>query len=164
MKAGSRLRTQLGELAIESVEPIDPATMTDSDAQRAGYESAAAARAAFPSPDPERLLYRVRFHLAGPDARVARRETLLDEGEIDAVRARLERFDRASTHGAWTVATLRLIGGRPAVRAGDLAEELGFERLWWKTQVRKLKELGLTESLEVGYRLSPRGEQLLASL
>jgi ribosomal protein S19E (S16A) len=27
--------------------------------------------------------------------------------------------------------------------------------------VRKLKELGLTESLEVGYRLSPRGRALL---
>ena len=28
----------------------------------------------------------------------------------------------------------------------------------FKRNVRKLKELGLTESLEVGYRLSPRGE------
>jgi hypothetical protein len=27
--------------------------------------------------------------------------------------------------------------------------------------VRKLKELGLTESLPVGYRLSPRGEAYL---
>jgi len=30
--------------------------------------------------------------------------------------------------------------------------------------VRKLKELGLTESLEVGYRLSPRGRALLERL
>jgi ribosomal protein S19E (S16A) len=28
--------------------------------------------------------------------------------------------------------------------------------------VRKLKELGLTESLDVGYRLSPRGRAFLA--
>ena len=27
----------------------------------------------------------------------------------------------------------------------------------FKRDVRKLKELGLTESLEIGYRLSPRG-------
>jgi hypothetical protein len=30
--------------------------------------------------------------------------------------------------------------------------------------VRKLKHLGLTESLGTGYRLSPRGEALLDSL
>jgi hypothetical protein len=30
--------------------------------------------------------------------------------------------------------------------------------------VRKLKALGLTESLDVGYRLSPRGEALMAHL
>ena len=37
----------------------------------------------------------------------------------------------------------------------------GRERHPFKTDVRKLKELGLTESLEVGYRLSPRGRALL---
>ncbi len=57
---------------------------------------------------------------------------------------------------------LRLIGDRPGVRAGDLAAELGRERLAFKADVRKLKALGLTESLEVGYRLSPRGRAYLA--
>jgi hypothetical protein len=33
----------------------------------------------------------------------------------------------------------------------------GRERLEFKRDVRKLKELGLTLSLEVGYELSPRG-------
>jgi hypothetical protein len=47
------------------------------------------------------------------------------------------------------------------VRAGDLAEAFGRERLKFKTDVRKLKALGLTESLEVGYRLSPRGRAFL---
>jgi hypothetical protein len=61
----------------------------------------------------------------------------------------------------WTIATLRLIGDRPGVRAGDLAAAAGRERHPFKTDVRKLKELGLTESLEVGYRLSSRGRALL---
>jgi hypothetical protein len=43
------------------------------------------------------------------------------------------------------------------VRAPDLAARMGRETLPFKRDVRKLKELGLTESLEVGYRLSPRG-------
>lgn len=45
----------------------------------------------------------------------------------------------------------------------ELAAELGFERAWLKLQIRKLKELGLTESLSPGYRLSPRGLRLLRS-
>lgn len=31
----------------------------------------------------------------------------------------------------------------------------------FKQDVRKLKELGLTESLEIGYRLSPRGKSVI---
>ena len=38
-----------------------------------------------------------------------------------------------------------------------------MERAWFKGNVRKLKALGLTESLEVGYRLSPRGAVFLAT-
>jgi predicted transcriptional regulator len=52
---------------------------------------------------------------------------------------------------------LGLIAERPATRAPDLAASLGRETAPFKADVRKLKELGLTESLEVGYRLSPRG-------
>jgi hypothetical protein len=70
---------------------------------------------------------------------------------------RLARLDRASRHGAWTAAVLDLIAEHPGVRAPDLASRWGMETLPFKRDVRKLKELGLTESLEVGYRLSPRG-------
>ena len=71
-------------------------------------------------------------------------------------------MDKASPHGPWTRATLQLIAARPATRAGDLADAVGRERLPFKADVRKLKNLGLTESLEVGYRLSPRGRAYLA--
>jgi predicted transcriptional regulator len=46
----------------------------------------------------------------------------------------------------------------------ELAKALGAERFAFKQDVRKLKELGLTESLEVGYRLSPRGEAVVHKL
>ena len=52
---------------------------------------------------------------------------------------------------------LDLIARRPATRAPDLAAELARDTAPFKADVRKLKELGLTESLERGYRLSPRG-------
>lgn len=38
---------------------------------------------------------------------------------------------------------------------------LGVDKEWFKLNVRKLKNLGLTESLETGYRISPRGRALL---
>ena len=56
---------------------------------------------------------------------------------------------------------LELIRDRPEVRAPDLAESLGLETPPFKRDVRKLKESGLTESLEIGYRLSPRGRAVL---
>ena len=49
----------------------------------------------------------------------------------------------------------------PGVRALDLARMIGQEKPAFKVNVRKLKRLGLTESLEVGYRLSQRGSDLL---
>ncbi|MHB1137901.1 MAG: hypothetical protein ACYC2O_03025, partial [Microthrixaceae bacterium] len=59
-----------------------------------------------------------------------------------------------------------LIDAHPRLRAADLALLMADpqETQAFKTDVRKLKALGLTESLEVGYRLSPRGEVLLNHL
>jgi hypothetical protein len=78
--------------------------------------------------------------------------------EVAAIIARLERLDRASSAGPWTRTTLDLIDRNPERRAPDLAAEVGRDTAAFKTDVRKLKELGLTESLAIGYRLSPRGE------
>ena len=64
----------------------------------------------------------------------------------------------------WAVPVLLLIRDNPAVVSTDLAAKMGMERLSFKQRVRRLKELGLTESLEVGYQLSPRGEAFVAAL
>jgi len=100
---------------------------------------------------------------AGEDPRVALRESdNLDDDEVAAIDARLERLDRASSHGAWTMQTLDQIWRRPQVRAPDLAAEVGRETAPFKIDVRKLKNLGLTISHPVGYELSPRGIAYLA--
>lgn len=64
----------------------------------------------------------------------------------------------------WTRETLRLIRDNPSRVSTELAEAMGLERKYFKNRVRRLKGLGLTESLEVGYRISPRGEALLWAL
>jgi hypothetical protein len=84
--------------------------------------------------------------------------TPADVAELDH---RLDRLDHASSIGPWTMSILRAIQAEPGRRAGDLAAAAGRERLPYKTDVRKLKTFGLTISLPVGYRLSPRGEAYL---
>ncbi len=66
-----------------------------------------------------------------------------------------------SKDGPWAMRVLSLIEQRPGVLAARLAKSLGMETSLFKPRVRQLKELGLTESLEVGYRLSPRGRAFL---
>ena len=83
--------------------------------------------------------------------------------QFDALRARLRRLDASAAGGAWTARTLAVLKAHPAVRAGDLCVLVGQEKDDFKRNVRKLKNLGLTESLGTGYRLSPRGEALLAA-
>jgi hypothetical protein len=60
--------------------------------------------------------------------------------------------------------TIALIVAYPGRRAPDLAILLGEETLPFKARVRRLKARGLTESLKVGYRPSPRGLMWWASL
>jgi hypothetical protein len=158
VKAGGRLRTGVGELAIVAVDEISRDDITAADVRQAGYASRAEL---FEDLDSGRqgTLYRIRFRLSGPDTRIALRErdavTVAEAAEISK---RLARFDKASRYGAWTARTLELIDRLAGERASVLAAEAGFDKEWFKVQVRKLKELGLTESLHPGYRLAPRGE------
>jgi hypothetical protein len=157
-KAGGTQHTPVGVIAFEAVDRVGD--ITAADARRAGFAEPADAWAALR--DREGDLYRITLRLAGPDPRIALREdAALTEADLAEIAARLARLDRASTHGPWTEATLRAIAAAPGTRAADLAAGFGRERLAFKADVRKLKALGLTESLEVGYRLSPRGRAYL---
>ncbi len=160
VKVGTRMRTSVGVVEVTSVERVPLSGLRADDARRAGAPSLTALRQAL-AHRTDRPVWRVGLRYAGADPREALREQLPDPDEIVRVRARLDRLDAASKHGPWTRASLELIDRNPGVRAPDLATQLGRETPDWKTDVRKLKELGLTESLAIGYRLSPRGEVVL---
>lgn len=164
VRAGGTLRTPAGVLAIDAVEAITEAQITDADARRSGADDRAAVLAALPD-GAARTLYRIAFHHAGDDPRVALRErTDLADDEIADLIAALDRLDAASTDGPWTRGRLAMIAGDPGVRAPDLAARVGEEVPRFKRRVRRLKALGLTESLPIGYRLSPRGRVFLDRL
>ena len=162
VKAGGTLQSPAGLLAIETVDRIGPDDITDADARRAGDAGRAAVLAALGPDVPDRALYRITFHHAGVDPRVAlRQQNTLEEADVADLTQRLGRLDAHSADGQWTHQVLRLIADHPAVRAPDLAQRMGDETPRFKRRVRRLKALGLTESLQTGYRLSPRGQTLL---
>lgn len=88
-------------------------------------------------------------------------KTSLAKHEIAAIDARLDLLDRASRHGTWTRPMLQIIARHPRTSAAELSLGFGREKRRLQSDIRKLKELGLTRSLRVGYELSPRGEAYL---
>jgi hypothetical protein len=157
VRAGGTLLTAVGQLEIVSVDEVAMARISDADARRAGYESRDDLATEL-NARTEGKVYRVELGALRPDPRVALRQSaeLRDEERREVAR-RLQRLDSGAADGAWTRRTLEIIRDHPGRRAADLSTLMGMEKLPFKLNVRKLKALGLTESLEVGYRLSPRG-------
>ena len=179
-KVGSRFTTRIGVVEVCGITAVDAAELTEADARAAGFAGlkallrwldraprtprAPAAAATERIEQAEGQLYRIDLALAGPDPRVAlRADDHLDPAAISALRTKLDRMDAAAEGGPWTRSVLRQIAAQPGIVSTVLADEAGEERFYYKSRVRRLKALGLTESLQVGYRLSPRGQAFLAA-
>ena len=162
VKPGRVYRTAAGRLRVIAADEIDPGEIEDEDARRSGARDATDARGRLKGGvgDP---VYRIEFeHLDEPDPRtLLADDDALSPEDVAEIAARLDRLDRASSDGAWTRQTLELIRLYPERRAPDLAEMVGRETQPFKLDVRKLKNLGLTVSFRIGYRLSPRGVAFL---
>jgi hypothetical protein len=153
VKPGGSQRTRIGLIAFTDVKKVT--RVSSKDAKRAGYASAEHMQDAWSHKEGD--LYRIELHLAGPDPRTVLREQLPTPEELDKIHTRLQRM------GEWTYEYLQTIAEQPGVRAPDLAASFNRETHPFKLDIRKLKELGLTESLRIGYRLSPRGEAVMRS-
>ena len=142
VRTGGTLRTAVGVLAIESVEPVVDDGIAPSDAVAAGYADLDALRAELN----KRLhgsLFRIRLRLQGPDPRAAlRARAQVTLQEAAALGARLDGLDRRSRHGPWTFETLQAIAGTPSCRAADLALRLGLDKEGLKAGIRQLKKPG----------------------
>ena len=156
---GSTLRSPVGVLRLDRVTVVDEGDITAQDIRRTGM-SREDLRASI---EGDGKLLRIEIRLAGDDPRIALRERLPEDGELPGIARRLARID-AANEIPWTTRYLQLIAGQPGVVSHVLARQVDAEVLPFKRRVRQLKELGLTESLEVGYRLSPRGRAVLQHL
>lgn len=159
-KLGGTQVTDIGVIAFDSVETIPISGVSAEVARRAGFASRAEALAFLAARDGP--VWRVALRLAGPDPRLVLREAAPGPHGIATIAEALARLDRASPRGTWTRATLAAIAAEPGRRAPDLAARLGWPAAPFKVAVRRLKALGLTESLDVGYRLSARGRAFLS--
>jgi hypothetical protein len=163
VKAGGTQMTQLGVLGIDSVKVVTEKQITEKDAKAAGFASKKELLADFYDRDED--IYRIGVHWVGEDPRKAlRADNKLSSKELDEIIGKLQKLDQNSQRGNWTQLYLQMIHDQPNTHAQILAESIGLSIPTFKPWVRKLKALGLTESLRPGYRLSPRGEKVLKAL
>jgi hypothetical protein len=151
-------------VVITSVAALDLEDVSIRDAHQAGFRTLHALRDEL-ARHPDGQLYRIGLRYAGADPRIALRERDDVTGsERDELVARVTRLGVKSADGPWALATLQLIASHPGTLAARLARRQNLDTPRFKARVRQLKELGLTESLAIGYRLSPRGAALLRAL
>jgi hypothetical protein len=164
VKGGGTLLTAVGQLDITSVSRVALDRISTADARRAGYDTREALLADL-NARTEGEVYRIELGSIRADPRIVLRESPPeDHTALAELTRRLHRLDARAGGSPWTQRVLEVLRTHPGVRAGDLCKMVGQEKQPFKINVRKLKTLGLTESLEIGYRLSPRGAALLESL
>ena len=165
VKAGGTQMTQRGVLAIDSVDVVTEEQITETEANDAGFGSKKALLAQMIERDEPTEIYRIAVRFAGEDPRKELRQNAdLSNDEIDEIIAKLQKLDAGTQRGKWTQLYLQMIHDQPNTHAAILAEQICLDIPRFKPWVRKLKALGLTESLRPGYRLSPRGEKVLDAL
>lgn len=162
VRAGGRLRTSRGVVRIGAVDIVALGNLSERDATASGFADLASLLKML-GPEDGNSIYRVVFDGVQTDGRIALRDTAEpSDAEWAEIAARFARWEKAAP--GYFPAILAAIEDRPGAVSGRLAAGLGVEQAKFKHDVRKLKELGLTESLDVGYRLSPRGVTVLKRL
>jgi hypothetical protein len=160
VKKGGTQMTQLGVVGIDDVKIVSADEITDRDAKKAGFRSRDELIADLYDRDED--IYKIKVHWVGEDPRKAlRTNDKLSKKELDEIIGKLRKLDENSQRGNWTQLYLQMIHDQPNTHAAILAGQIGLDIPTFKPWVRKLKALGLTESLRPGYRLSPRGQKVL---
>jgi hypothetical protein len=163
VKAGGTLITPAGVLGIKSIEPILYKNISEDDVREAGYEKRQQLdnELAFKETG---LLYKIEFDIQQEDPRIALRTTSLSAKAFFELKNKLDKLDCSGKYGAWTQRVLTLFLEQPERTAVYYAGIMNVEKDWFKLNVRKLKNEGLTISYEYGYGISPRGKQYLKRL
>jgi len=162
VKVGGRYRVHpIGVIEVDAIVRVTLGALTEDDARRAGFTGLAELieYVAKGPLTPQTPIFRIDLHHGGDGDRVPL--ALEDDLDDDAIATLVKKLQKLDAKVPWTKATLSLIARKPQVAASKLAASIGRETLPFKVDVRKLKKLGLTQSFEVGYGISPRGQAFL---
>lgn len=161
VKKGSLLNTAVGLVKVESIVIVKENKITKTDAMMAGFDDREELLKLLQRKE-EGEIYKIKVSFQGADPRIQlRQKNSLTNEEYHLLNEKLSRLDQYSKKGSWTLDVMTAIKNNPKLRAMDLAAITGFEKVWLKLNIRKLKNLGLTISHEIGYELSPLGKLYL---
>ncbi|WP_051959841.1 ASCH domain-containing protein [Sphingobacterium sp. ML3W] len=161
VKCGSLLHTSVGLVEIGKIETISENDITEQDAIQAGFTDKQQLLKSF-TPNSKGTIFKISVSYHSADPRIKLREKMqLSEQGFTVLKKKLERLDNYSKQGYWTNKVLLTIKDNPNLHAIGIAKLTGFEKEWLKLNIRKLKNLGLTISHNVGYELSPLGNEYL---
>jgi hypothetical protein len=157
VKKGTLLKTSVGLIEIVNITLTAEEKITKKDAISAGFLTKEQLIESFRNNENTEL-YKIKVKYHSEDPRIALREQkYITHEEFLYINRKLERLDVLSKQGSWTTTVLQAIQQHPRMRAIDLSVITGFEKEWLKINIRKLKNIGLTVSHEVGYEIAPLG-------
>ena len=164
VKENGTLITAAGQLRITSVSKIKYNEITDKEIIEAGYANRKELDHELNRKSVGEI-YRIQFKLEGEDPRIKLREHGdFSDAELAALQKKFHALDVRSNIKGWPLRILDAVNKEPGLLAIQYANKLGYEKMWFKLHVRKLKNLGLTISLERGYKISPRGKMFLEAI
>jgi hypothetical protein len=161
---GGTLLTPAGQLRIKSIKIVDYDSISDNEIVEAGYKDRKELdkELAFKETGD---LYKIDFALEKADPRIElRASTEISDKDMTEILEKLKRLDTRGKVKNWTFKVLELLNKEQGKYAVEYSAQLGYEKEWFKLNIRKLKNLGLTISLTDGYEISPRGNVVLREL
>jgi hypothetical protein len=158
---GSLQKTAIGLVRVDDICVVKEKEISEKDAAQAGFSNKEELLNSLVSDDTAKI-FRINLSYYGDDPRIELREqTELSDADFLKLQNKVERLDQFGSHGPWTEKVLLAIKKNPKVRAIEIARLTNFEKDWLKINIRKLKNLGLTISHEIGYEVSARGNMFL---
>lgn len=164
VRESGTLLTPVGQLRIQSIDKIEYSQITEGEIFQAGYQNRQELDKELAFKD-KGDIYKIHFELERADPRIKlRANTDILNDEMNEIISKLKRYDTSGKIKNWTFKVLEILDREPGKYAIEYATKLGYEKEWFKMNIRKLKNLGLTISLSNGYDISPRGKVVLKEL
>ena len=163
VKKGSLIKTSIGQIKIININEISSKDINLKEASEAGYKNLSDLMEVLNSKQGKLFKILVRYHSEDPRIKL-RNKSYLSEEDFEQIKIKLQRFDKYSKQGEWTIKILNTILENPKLKSAELATIVNKDKTWLKSNIRKLKNLGLTISHEIGYSISPLGKVYLERL